>query len=102
MSGKSTNIQRRVDQPSRGRADLARLGEMSDAEIDATSPPELSDLPGDFWDDAEVVLPPSKEAISIRVDQDVLEWFRSHGPRYQTRMNAVLRSYMTGTKGQSR
>jgi len=75
---------------------------MSDAEIDPTSPPELSELSDDFWDDAEVVLPPSKEAISIRVDQDVLEWFRSQGPRYQTRMNAVLRSFMTTTKGRSR
>mgnify|MGYP006278749729 CR=1 FL=1 len=34
------------------------------------------------------------EAISIRLDQDVLEWFRGQGPGYQTRMNAVLRSYM--------
>ena len=102
MSGKPTNRRERANHPSRGRADLPRLRKMSDAEIDATSPPELSELPDDFWDDAEVVLPPSKEAISIRVDQDVLEWFRSHGPRYQTRMNAVLRSYMTGTIGRSR
>jgi uncharacterized protein (DUF4415 family) len=94
--------QRRIDEPSRGRADLARLREMSDSEIDATSPAELSDLPDDFWDDAEVVLPPPKEAISMRVDGDVLEWFRSQGPRYQTRMNAVLRSYMTMTKARSR
>jgi uncharacterized protein (DUF4415 family) len=39
-------------------------------------------------------MPPSKEAISFRVDADVLEWFRAAGPRYQTRMNAVLRSYV--------
>jgi len=37
----------------------------------------------------------SKQAISLRVDADVLEWFRAQGPRYQSRMNAVLRSYMT-------
>ena len=36
----------------------------------------------------------TREAISIRLDQDVLEWFRGQGPGYQTRMNAVLRSYM--------
>lgn len=35
-----------------------------------------------------------KEAISLRVDRDVLVWFRQQGPRYQTRMNAVLRAYM--------
>ena len=67
---------------------------MTDAEIERTSPPDLADLPEDFWDDAELVLPVPKQAISLRVDEDVLEWFRSLGPRYQTRMNAVLRSYM--------
>ena len=67
---------------------------MTEAEIAATSPPELADLPEDFWDDAVVVTPPPKEAISLRVDQDVLEWFREQGAGYQTRMNAVLRSYM--------
>jgi uncharacterized protein (DUF4415 family) len=68
---------------------------MTEADIERSSPPELADLPVDFWDGAELVLPGSKQAISLRVDQDVLEWFRSLGPRYQTRMNAVLRSYMT-------
>ena len=71
---------------------------MTEAEISATSPPELADLPEDFWDDAVVVSPPSKEAISLRVDRDVLAWFREQGPRYQTRMNAVLRSYMAATE----
>ena len=78
----------------RGRAHLARLRQMSEEEIAATSPEDLSDLPSDFWDDAVVVWPEPKEAISLRVDQDVLKWFRAGGPRYQTRMNAVLRSYM--------
>jgi uncharacterized protein (DUF4415 family) len=68
---------------------------MTDADIERTSPPELADLPEDFWGDAELVMPVSKQAISLRVDEDILEWFRSLGPRYQTRMNAVLRSYMT-------
>jgi uncharacterized protein (DUF4415 family) len=36
----------------------------------------------------------ARRAISLRVDEDVLDWFRHSGPRYQTRMNAVLRSYM--------
>jgi uncharacterized protein (DUF4415 family) len=54
----------------------------------------LVDLPSDFWKDALVTPPPPKEAISIRLDQYVLDWFRSQGPGYQTRMNAVLRSVM--------
>ena len=71
---------------------------MSEKEIAAASPSGLVDLPPDFWDDAEVVLPQLKEAISLRVDQDVLRWFRAGGPRYQSRINAVLRSYMTAMK----
>ena len=37
---------------------------------------------------------PRKAAISLRLDADVLEWFRARGPGYQTRINAVLRAYM--------
>jgi uncharacterized protein (DUF4415 family) len=67
---------------------------MTEAEIERTSPPELRDLPADFWAHAELIDPVAKEAISLRVDADVLHWFRAQGPRYQTRMNAVLRAYM--------
>src|SRR5262245_26484093 len=79
----------------RGRADLSRLRRMSEREIQATSPPELADLPDDFWDEATVVEPSAKQPISLRVDTDVLEWFKTQGPRYQSRINAVLRSYMS-------
>jgi uncharacterized protein (DUF4415 family) len=36
---------------------------------------------------------PPKASISLRIDQDVLEWFKSHGPGYQTRINLVLRAF---------
>jgi len=68
---------------------------MGEREIGRTSPADLADLPADFWDEATVVVPVQKEAISLRVDADVLGWFRQQGPKYQSRMNAVLRSYMT-------
>src|SRR5665647_3614716 len=80
--------------PTRGRADLARLRRMTDREIARTSPPELRNLPDDFWQDARVVTPVAKQAISIRLDSDIVAWFRATGARYQTRMNAVLRSYV--------
>ena len=67
-----------------------------------TSPEDLAHLPDDFWDEAELVVPAAKRAISLRVDEDVLAWFRSLGPRYQTRMNAVLRAYMKRTVTQAR
>lgn len=52
------------------------------------------ELPDDFWDDAEIVEPKTKTAISLRVDADVLEYFKSQGKGHLTRMNAVLRSYV--------
>lgn len=70
---------------------------MTDADIERSSPPELANLPKNFWDAAELVPAVVKEAISLRVDMDVLTWFREQGPRYQSRMNAVLRAYMRAT-----
>ncbi len=84
--------------PSRGRADFARMDRMTEEEIMRTSPPELADLPDDFFDSAVFVPPPAKQPISLRVDEDILEWFKSNGPRYQSRMNAVLRAYMTAKR----
>jgi uncharacterized protein (DUF4415 family) len=75
---------------------------MSEREIQATSPPELADLPDDFWDDAAVVEPQTKQPISLRVDADVLQWFKTQGPRYQSRINAVLRSYMSQRQSSKR
>ncbi len=82
------------DVPSRGRANLARLRAMTDEEVMRTSPPELANLPDDFWDSAVLVPPIPKQAISLRVDDDVLTWFRKQGPGYQSRINAILRTYM--------
>ena len=56
-------------------------------------------LPKDFWKHAKVVVPDSpKEAVKIRYDRDMLEWFKDQGRGYQTRMNAVLRSYYEAHK----
>lgn len=46
------------------------------------------------WTRAKLVTPEPKKAISLRVDPDVLEFFKSQGAGYQTRMNAVLRAWM--------
>ena len=52
----------------------------------------------DFWKNARVIMPVPKQAISIRIDEDVLAFFKKVGPGYQSRMNAVLRSYMEAKK----
>jgi uncharacterized protein (DUF4415 family) len=83
--------------PTQGRANLAKLRRVTEAELQRSSPPELRELPRGFWDEAVPTLPAAKVPISLRVDSDVLEFFRESGPRYQSRMNAVLRSYMERT-----
>lgn len=83
--------------PTVGRANLAKLRRITDREIARTAPEELRELPKDFWDDAVPVMPSGKVPISLRVDVDVLEFFRESGPKYQSRMNAVLRSFMERT-----
>lgn len=90
-----TKPSRKMTRPSRGRARLSKLRKMGDRAIERTAPDELPFLPADFWARARLELPVPKKAISLRVDEDVLEWFKAGGPRYQSRMNAVLRSYMT-------
>lgn len=56
------------------------------------SPGIVPNRRSDFWDSAELVEPVRKQAVSLRIDEDVLDWFRQSGPRYQSRMNAVSRS----------
>lgn len=83
--------------PRRGKTDLEKLRRLTDAEIDASiaGDPDWSD---DWnWSDAVLVIPPKKKAISIRVDEDVLDFYKKQGTGYQRRINAVLRSYMDQT-----
>jgi len=86
------------DLPARGRANLGKLRRVTEREIERTSPPELAGLPDDFWNDAILVNPVAKQPISLRVDRDVLAWFKAQGPRYQSRINAVLRSYVSAMR----
>ena len=51
------------------------------------------------WSNVQVAWPLPKQAISLRIDQDILSWFRDGGPGYQTRMNAVLRAFVDAQKG---
>lgn len=62
-------------------------------EVDA----EERDIEWD-WSRARLVTPEPKRAISLRLDADVLDYFKAQGKGYQTRMNAVLRAYMEAQK----
>jgi len=78
----------------RSRTDLARIDAMKDKEIDFSDIPKLG---GDFFHEA-VWWPGTKKQITIRLDPDVLAYFRTSSKRYQTTINAVLRKYVETQK----
>ena len=55
--------------------------------------PEARATDDEFWKSAELVMPAPKEIVTMRLDADLLRWFRQHRG-YQTRINAILRAYM--------
>ena len=79
----------------KGKTDWTRIDKLTDEDIGRAVANDPDAVPVDIdWSDAVLVIPPRKKAISIRVDEDVLNYFKSQGDGYQRRMNAVLRSYM--------
>jgi len=56
--------------------------------------PEAESLGEEFWKSARVVMPSGKTSVHLRLDSDVVEWFKSRGKGHLTRMNAVLRAYV--------
>ena len=84
------------DDPRRGKTDWAKVAKLTDEEIEAAmaKDPAWADFKDVDWSEAVLVIPPKKKAISIRLDEDVLDFFKREGAGYQRRMNAVLRSYM--------
>jgi uncharacterized protein (DUF4415 family) len=79
----------------KGKTDWARVDALTDEDIAkaVANDPEAAPIDLD-WSDAILVIPPKKKAISIRLDEDVLTFFKREGEGYQRRINAVLRSYM--------
>jgi uncharacterized protein (DUF4415 family) len=79
---------------------------MSDAKIrrGIASDPDVRTTDEEFWKDAQVVWPTRKTVVTMRLDADLLAWFRQQRG-YQTRINAILRAYMkahaSGERGES-
>lgn len=75
--------------------DWKRLRTMTDEEVHAAvaSDPDATPTDENFWKEARVVMPKPKETVTMRLDADLLAWFRRERG-YQTRINAILRAYM--------
>ena len=80
---------------TRKGTDWNRLRSLSDRQIRRAieSDPEARPTDAEFWKKARVVIPAAKQTITIRLDADLLEWLRKQ-KGYQTRINAVLRTFM--------
>jgi uncharacterized protein (DUF4415 family) len=73
------------------RTDWQRLESTADGKIDTSDVPELDE---DFFREAKVRMPKGKQLVSLRIDSDILDWFKRQGKGYQTRINAILRAYV--------
>ena len=93
---KRNEIGKKGARSGRGAAtDWNRLRRMTPRAIGKgiTADSEVRATDAKFWKTAKVVLPTPKEIVTIRLDADLLRWFRRE-PGYQTRINAILRAYM--------
>ncbi len=71
--------------------EITQLKNLPDDEIDTSDIPEVKD-----WSNAEIgkFYRPKKQQVTLRLDADMLDWFRHQGNKYQTRINQILRQYM--------
>lgn len=95
MRGKHT-FKRSPGSARKGKTDWGRVAALSDQEVFAAAKndPDAQPTDAEFWKDAQLVAPASKIPVKLRLDRDVLAWFKAQGRRYQTKMNAVLKAYM--------
>jgi uncharacterized protein (DUF4415 family) len=77
------------------QTDWVRLDNQTDEEIDAAcaDDPDWQDIPKDWWKEAKANYPKSKMQTTLRVDADVLTWFKAQGKGWHTHMNAALKAY---------
>lgn len=78
------------------RSDWARVDAMTEEELEASIDYEEEGEPD--WSTLQVGIPGPKQQLTVRFDADIIAWFKAQGPGYQTRMNAVLRSYVEDQK----
>ena len=82
------------------RHTLSEIKALREQGHDQTRPhaPAAKSLGADFWKAARVVVPAGESLVHLRLDSDIVDWFKSHGKGHLTRMNAVLRTYVEAQK----
>jgi uncharacterized protein (DUF4415 family) len=90
MKGKSTIVRHSI-------SEIKAKRERGEDRTSANAPAAAS-LGAAFWKSARVVMPNGKTSVHLRLDSDVVEWFKARGKGHLTRMNAVLRAYVEAQK----
>lgn len=82
--------------PKASQEDLQRFDALNDGDIDYSDIPELD---SEFWDNARVVKPRKKPTISLRLSEDIIDFFKADSPKgYTGRMAMVLAAYVEAKK----
>jgi uncharacterized protein (DUF4415 family) len=91
-AGNTTRISLTAALKASGNTDWARLEREALQEAEPTAEDEFD------WAKAELLRRPGKQAVSLRIDDDLLVYFKATGKGYQTRINAVLRAFVEAQK----
>jgi uncharacterized protein (DUF4415 family) len=100
-----TRVSRKQLDKMEDKTDWVRVNALTDEEIeravaeDPDAPPFWTD---EDWANARVVWPQGKAPVTLRLDRDIIAWFKLHGSGYQTRINAVLRGFVETQKEKAR
>ena len=83
-------------QAKNDKTDWARFDAMTDADIEraVADDPDTFIPDEEWWAKARIVMPQNKDVVTLRLDHDVVEWFKHAGRGYQTRINAVLKAFV--------
>ena len=97
---KITRVSLKQARKMKSETDWARLDAMTDEEIEqaAADDPDNPPWTDEDWANARVVWPQGKAPVTLRLDRDIIAWFKLQGRGYQTRINAVLRGFVEAQK----
>ena len=90
MNGKSTIV-------THSLKDIVEMRERGEDPTRSDAPMAMS-LGANFWQEAKLVAPRGKTSVHLRLDNEIVEWFKANGKGHLTRMNSVLREYVRAHK----
>jgi uncharacterized protein (DUF4415 family) len=95
-----TRVSLKQARKMKSETDWARLDAMTEEEIDRAAAEDQDNPPmtEEDWKNARVVWPQGKTPVTLRLDKDIIAWFKQQGRGYQTRINAVLRGFVEAQK----